>query len=307
MTRVLITGASGFIGHPAMSVLIQRGFEVHAVSRQRAGLTEGAHWHALDLLAPGAPRLLIERIRPQRLLHLAWYAEPGSFWDSPENQRWVTASSDLLKAFALNGGERAVIAGSCTEYDWSVGGECRESATPLRPATAYGQAKLELYEATADLARRSGIEFGWARIFFVYGPREHPARLVSSVARKILAGERAPISEGTQVRDFAYVGDVGEALAAILDSTVQGAVNVASGTPVSVAELVRMIAEEAGGPDLVERGALPVREGDPPSLTADIRRLTEELGWRPRISLSAGVERTVAWWRREIAAPVKGA
>jgi len=302
MSRVLVTGGGGFIGHPTLEALRRRGHEVHAVSRHPQASPGDVTWHTGDLLQPGAAAELIERVRPAMLVHLAWYAEHGKFWDSPENERWVTASKGLLEAFVAAGGRRAVLAGSCVEYDWSEGGVFAEDH-PLHPAPPYGRAKLELSRAAQALADRAGLELAWARLFFLFGPREHPERLVSSVARRILAGEEAPVSEGSQVRDFIYVLDAAEALAELLDSRVNGAVNVASGIPTAVGDLVDMVAEQAGRPELVKRGAIPMREGDPPVLVADVTRLTDEVGWSPPESLDHGIERTVAWWRERI--PVK--
>ena len=98
---------------------------------------------------------------------------------------------------------------------------------------------------------------------------------------------------GEQVRDFLAVEELGDAFAALLDSDVDGAVNVASGRGVPVRDLVAMVARAAGREELVRYGALPSRPGDPASIVADVGRLEREVGWRPRETLEAGIERTV--------------
>jgi nucleoside-diphosphate-sugar epimerase len=145
-----------------------------------------------------------------------------------------------------------------------------------------------------------GIELAWGRIFYVYGPHEHPARLASSVAQALVRGEPVKCTDGAQVRDYTYVSELGEAFAALLDSPVSGPVNMASGEPVRIADLVMALAAAAGRPDLVLLGALPRRAGEPERLTADVRRLRDEVGWSASVRLQEGAERTVEWWRREL-------
>jgi nucleoside-diphosphate-sugar epimerase len=298
VTRVLVTGATGFVGRHALRPLAERGFAVHAVTGRRPPpeLEDLAVWHRADLLEPGGAERVIDAARPTHLLHLAWYAEHGEFWDSLENVRWVEASLHLLLRFAAAGGERAVVAGTCAEYDWSRS-PLSEADSPLAPATLYGAAKHGLHVVAAALADRAGFELAWGRIFFVYGPHEDSRRLVASVARALARGERAPSSHGRQLRDFLNVEDLADAFAALAAADVTGAVNVAAGTSVSIREVVELLGELSGRPDLVELGALPARPGDPDELSADVRRLRDEVGWRPRRSLEDGLRATLEWWR----------
>ncbi|MEA2334601.1 MAG: hypothetical protein QOG40_1091, partial [Solirubrobacteraceae bacterium] len=140
MSRVLLTGSTGFVGRHTLEALVRGGHEVHAVARSAGPPTDGVSWHTVDLLDPAAPgAALISDVEPEMLVHLAWYAAHGSFWSSTQNLRWVECSLALLRAFAAAGGRRAVIAGTCAEYDWSQ--ECLDEDAPLNPATLYGAAK----------------------------------------------------------------------------------------------------------------------------------------------------------------------
>jgi nucleoside-diphosphate-sugar epimerase len=294
MTRLLITGSTGFIGEPAVRAA-RAHFEVHAVAR--SGRTQEAHFRACDLLDPTAAVRLIEDVRPTHLLHLAWMATPGVYWTSPENHRWVEASKRLLLAFARCGGRRAVLAGSCAEYDWSVAGVCHESDTHTRPHTTYGRCKLDLARWATAFGSARGISIAWARLFWMYGPRENPARLVPSVARSLLAGVPAACSAGTQERDFLHVEDVADALVALARGDLTGPVNVGSGRPVTVRDVIDGVARACGRTELVRFGERPALAHEPPLLVADVRRLRDELGWRPRIDLARGLHETVNWWR----------
>jgi nucleoside-diphosphate-sugar epimerase len=143
------------------------------------------------------------------------------------------------------------------------------------------------------------ISFAWGRIFFLYGPHEHPERMVASVINALLRGESARCSHGKQVRDFLYVKDVANAFVALLESCVEGPVNIASGNPVTLRDVIKMIAVQIGREDLVEYGAIPAGANDPRELTADTKRLNTDVGWRPQFDLSRGLDETIAWWKNE--------
>jgi nucleoside-diphosphate-sugar epimerase len=279
-----------------MAQLLNEGHEVHAADIRAGDAREGVTWHEVNLLQDGAGERLAEAADAELLAHLAWYAAPGSFWQAPENELWIGATLALLRAFGEAGGRRAVMAGSCAEYAW---GEpvLRENDTPLEPATLYGACKHATHVAATAIARQLGLTLAWGRVFFLYGAGEHPDRLVSGVARGLLAGEEVPTTEGSQRRDFLDVRDVAGALAALLASDVEGAVNVCSGEAVAVRDVVTRIAEEAAALERVRFGALEQRPGDPDAIVGDVRRLNDEVGFRPSVPLERGLAETVAWWR----------
>ncbi len=296
MKRLLVTGATGFIGEPVVR-LARYHFEVHATARATRGAHAGVSFHPCDLLNADKTARLIETVRPTHLLHLAWVATPGVYWTSPENHRWAEASKHLLFAFARYGGERAVVAGSCAEYDWSASGVCHEHNTPTRPRTTYGRSKLEFGKWAEALGSARGMSIARGRLFFLYGPGEHPARLVPSVARALLAGTPAACSTGTQERDFLHVEDAADALVALVRSELTGPMNIGSGSAVAVRDAIGHVARACGRPDLVQLGARETPAGEPPLLVADAGRLRDELGWHPHIELARGLRETVGWWR----------
>lgn len=298
MRRVLLTGASGFIGIHCIRPLLDRGFEVHAVSRSpRPAGDLGATWHAADLLRPGAARTLVEVVKPTHLLHLAWYVVPGKLITSPENLDWVTVSLDLVRAFAESGGQRLVMCGSAYEYDWAYG-YCTEGLTPCVPDTVYGACKHALHEVVRSYAATRQLSFAWPRVFFLYGPNEHPQRLVSSVVRALLKGEPAPCSHGRQIRDYMHVQDVAEGLVTVADSTHQDVVNVCSGQATTIREIVTTLGRLTGRPELVQLGAIAARANDVPLVVGANARV-ETLGWRPRYGFEEGLQQTIDWWRQQ--------
>lgn len=296
--KVLITGATGFIGRWVGQSLEKRGFEVHGVTSK--SLVEAGrcmpHLHRVNIHDSQDLDAIVARVRPTHLLHLAWVTTPGVYWTTPENYDWVGASLNLMRAAARHGCRRVVMAGSCAEYEWS-GGLCSEDKTPLRPATIYGTCKHALAQMLDAFGRHDQVSTAWGRIFFLFGPHEHPQRLVPSVVRAILEGRPAECTHGNQVRDFLYSADVADAFAALLDSPAEGPVNIGSGEPIRLRDLVTCIAENMGRADLVRLGACPAPPDEPLKLIPDITRLREEVGWTPSETLNSGLEKTISWWR----------
>jgi nucleoside-diphosphate-sugar epimerase len=297
MSRLLITGAGGFVGRACLPLVERAGFEVHAAGRSRLLPGLARHGHAIDLLDTAAVSDLLAEVRPTHLLHLAWLATPGVHRTAPVNRTWTTASLHLVREFVRQGGRRAVLAGTYLEYG-PTETPCREEATPLRPASLYAQCKHDLQQGVTALASQTGLSAAWARLFILYGPGEHPARLTASVIRALLKGETALCSPGAQRRDFLHVADAAAALTALLESDLGGAVNVGSGEAVAVRDVVTRLAAAVGGGGGVRLGALPAPD-EPPCMVADVSRLRDELRWQPQFDLERGLHDAVAWWRAQ--------
>lgn len=242
-------------------------------------------------------------VRPSHILHLAWYVEHGKFWNAAENWQWLDASFHMARRFAELGGERFVMSGTCAEYDWRVDKPYVEYKTPLVPQTAYGLAKATLTDLLRELSAISDFSFASGRIFFPFGEKESPNRLVPSVIRSLLQGQEAKTSHGRQVRDFANVSDVAGALVAILRSDVNGPINIGSGTGTKILDVVSMIGEVTGKGHLLKIGALPAAPNDPPSIVPDVTRLRDEVGFEKKVDLYAAVSGAVDWWQKHLEHP----
>jgi nucleoside-diphosphate-sugar epimerase len=298
--RVLVTGAHGFVGRHAVALLLRRGYEVHCVSRHRRASEGPAIEQAVDLFDAAACRALLATIRPRLLVHLAWNARPGSFWSAPDNLDWVGASLSLTRAFAASGGRRAVYAGSCAEYDWAEP-LLDEERTPLRPATLYGVAKGALRQLVTAASGALGLSIAWGRLFFLYGPGEARGRLAADTIAALLAGMPVLCSTGTQRRDYLHVEDAARALVELMESGVQGPVNIASGDATEVRDLVCRIGKCFGREDLIRLGARLPRGDEPAELRASTDILTRQVGFRPRYNLSEGVADACEQARRGMA------
>ena len=298
---VLVTGATGFIGRNTLVPLLERGFEVVAVtSRVPPETVAGVRYVQCDLSDRPAMRDVMAEVQPSHLLHLAWRAVVSGLWTAPENMDWLQISLDLARAFVEAGGTRMTVCGSCGDYDWTSG-LCTEDVTPLAPGTFYGQAKVALYQALTGFSKINHVELAWARIFFVYGPGEHESRLGASVVKSLLNGEEALCSHGMQLRDYMHVGDVGAGLAALSASSLTGAYNIASGQAVRVKDVIGGLAAAAGRPDLVKLGAREAPAFEPPLIVADMTKTRQSgLDWRPRFGIETGTRDTVEWFRNQL-------
>ena len=294
MRRVLVTGGNGFIGRHTIDGLLARGFEVHAVSRRPQGERDDVEWHVAELFDREATKALTGEIAATHLLHLAWTTEPGTYWTSPENRTWCDASIGLLDDFREQGGERALIAGTCAEYDWSDG-HCIEGETACRAGSPYTEAKLAL----RDHALAMELSVAWARVFFTFGPFERPERLVPSIILPLLAGERAACTDGEQVRDFMYVADTADALVAVLDDDFCGDINIASGQSVTLKDLITSIGDKLDAGNRIDFGKRKRQPGEAPRITAETKRLSDIVGWQPQHTLDAALDETIAWWRAQ--------
>jgi nucleoside-diphosphate-sugar epimerase len=297
MSRLLITGASGFIGRHCLQALATEGHEVHAVSRRRQpeSALPRVTWHERNLLVPGCPTDLISEVKPECLLHLAWYTEPAKYWEGRENIEWVRASLELFHAFAEKGGSRLVAVGTCAEYG-AISGECEENKTPLLPTSLYGVSKHGLERILHFWSLRTGLSSAWGRTFFLYGPYEHPSRVVAYVVLSLLRGEPALCSRGLEIFDFLHVADVASALVSLLESKVQGPVNIGSGNPLSLRYVLEEIGRQLGRLDLVQFGTRESKHATQ-SIWANTQRLVHEVGWKPQYDMPAGIRQTIEWWR----------
>lgn len=271
MKKVVVTGASGFIGRHTLSPLAQRGYEVHPLK--------------LDLAAPHTHLTQLEKMRPTALLHLAWETTPGDYWHTPSNIEWLKCSLDLLKVFSLSGGKRVVIAGSCAE---------------ISPKTLYGACKESLRLTGEAFLTKHEVSFSWGRIFSPYGPHEKSQRLFPTLIHSLIAQTPFKCTSQEHCRDFLFVEDVAEAFVSLLDSSVEGAVDIGSGESVRIGDLVTHIADRLEGLNLIQFSSSPSSEDNPTALIAQRTRLFEEVGFKPKYTLHKGIDKTIEWYRNEI-------
>ena len=275
--RVLLTGASGFLGRYVLGQLTKRGIDTIVVGRSRPA-EHGGDFIRTDLLQNNDCSAVVQRARATHLLHLAWYAEHGTYWTSPLNLRWLEASVRLVETFCSAGGQKVVAAGTCAEYDWSCG-YCHEDTTPLTPASMYGTAKDATRRLAAAVCSAHQVAFAWGRIFLPYGQGEDSRRLIPSLI-EVFQRRRPPFGvNATAYRDFLHAEDVARGFIQLLLSDAEGAYNISSGQPTQIAEVVRLIASAVNGDSRIILDLSSERPGEPEMLIGDSRKL-KALGWQ---------------------------
>ena len=286
--KVLLTGASGFLGKYVLRALQRQDIPAVALGRTRPHGLAPASFIAADLLTTDDFPALTRAAGATHLLHLAWVTEHGSYWNSALNFRWVDATTRLVQAFCASGGAHVVVAGTCAEYEWSQG-RCHENETPLIPATLYGVAKDASRRLVVALCASYGARCAWGRVFFPFGVGEAAQRLVPALVAALL-GQSAPFGVSAQARrDFLYAGDVADGLLALLQSDTSGGINISSGTPTPIAEIVCLLGQLLNkDPQVVL--ALPAQRADDVALLFGENSRLKALGWRQQFTLERGLE-----------------
>jgi nucleoside-diphosphate-sugar epimerase len=305
--KVLVTGAAGFIGSHVLRQLVTYGVDAAGLIRpgsRRWRLEDPPGSVAVlevDLDDVAAVRRALEGWRPDACVHLAWYAVPGRYLDARENVDSLISSLKFIEQLLEVGCSGLVISGTCLEYDLDGVKEPLREDSPVAPATIYASAKHALHGVAAVRCAQAGCRLAWARLFYLFGPYEDDRRLVPSLIQSVLEAREFSATSGEQLRDYLHVEDVADALCRLAVGKANGTFNVASGNPVRISDLIRMVTDICKRSDLVRFGALSGRPGEPAYVAGDAGRLRAETGWAPRLSLSEGLGATVDWWRTRTA------
>jgi nucleoside-diphosphate-sugar epimerase len=304
VTRVLITGATGFIGAQVARAALGAGSDVYALSREPSDtwrlreIVDEIRFVRADLRNADAVASAVRAAMPEICIHAAWYAEPGDYLAAAENLEHTTATWQLAVSAANAGCRRFVGIGTCFEYDTTVG--CLSEATALLPRSLYAASKVAAYVVIEQLAAQYRMESAWARLFYQYGPFEDERRLVPVIIQALLRDQPANLTSGDQIRDYLHVEDVARAVWSLASQGDPGVVNIGSGTPVTVREIGLILGDLLDRRDLLDFGAVASRPDDPPVVCAVNRRLVEGYGWRPLHTLPEGLATTVDWWRARL-------
>lgn len=291
--RILVTGATGFIGRAFCRVASARGHELVGLSRNPHAAATGLALPPAVGILPGSledtPWAEVERNPPDAVLHLAWTAEPGVYLHSPENQRWLEQSRKWFRRMKAMGVQRIAGTGTGIEYAASLEPLNEDTSAP-GPVHPYSIAKRELFEWLR--AEEAGPAWNWFRVFYPYGPGEHPQRICTSLIRGLETGGPLELRTPHSMKDYLFIDDVALGICMALESGKNGAVNIGSGTGVSIHSLAVLITKMLGRDPALVRHSVPLAEDPTPVVVADNTRL-RSFGWKPMVTLEAGIQRLI--------------
>jgi nucleoside-diphosphate-sugar epimerase len=298
--RVLVTGATGFIGRHLVNGLISAKAQVFALVRPGSRLTD--HWrgHATCIECAdwdeAGLRLALASQSFDVAFHLATYGVRPTDRDPGLMLRINVDLPALLVQLCKERDVPLVMAGTFSEYQRPADRSRLTEQSPLETAKIYGASKAAGGIVARALAESLGVKLRLLRFFKVYGEGEAPHRLLPSLVAGLSRGERVPLSDGRQIRDFIHVDDVVQACLAagndmVLPSRPLTATwNVCTGIGHSVETFAALVAQTMGKrAELLGFGELPMRADDEPYLVGDGERMFRELGWLPKLDLEAGI------------------
>jgi nucleoside-diphosphate-sugar epimerase len=305
--RVLVTGATGFIGANVVRALLGMGSDVHVIARASSptfrldDVLARLHRHAATLTDADALQRAFAAAQPHVVLHLATARGQGNEDRSRILEEIVVGSANILRLSREHAVCRVIVTNSSLEYRPAQAPLTEEA--PLEPVTIHGLAKSSSTLLCQQAARDSGTPVCVLRLFHVYGPWESRHRLLPAAIRAALDGTPLPMTGAIIARDWVFVDDVVDAVVRAVGLDRRGEIiNVGSGQEFSNEAVVALVAATLGKPIGRLAGAFAPRPSDVRHRRADRVKAARLLGWEPRHSLAAGVQRTLEWFQLHPAA-----
>lgn len=300
MKKLLITGASGFIGKGILNELSKHTeYDIFAVTTKKANLKKYSNIHVIEanLLIHHECEILVEKVKPQLMIHLAWTLQGNdSFQYDQTNLEWLEVSLHLLRCFIKNGGRRFIFAGSSSEYDLALP-RLSEKIVNVK-INLYGKCKNAFTEIAMILCSQQKISFATARFFSVYGENDtREGRAIPMAIQAFLNKRNVICNSPNSIWDYIYIKDAAKATIKIMESTYDGIVNVSTAIPLSMREVFGTIADIMGCSELL---TLDNQEMPGQILVSDNTVLRNFIQYTPQISFREGIVKTVDWWKKEM-------
>lgn len=290
--RVLITGATGFIGKPLTEALIDANCEVLAITRKEPASKTHIKWLEADLSNAESYRDTVAAFTPEVVIHLAWQGIPDySFETSLGN---LNQSLELLSfVLDLESCKKVIVSGSCWEYSDAIG-ECLE-ADINKPKDNFTWAKHAIRSWLEAHCLKKGIDYAWLRIFYVYGPGQRSGSLLPTVFSSLIEDTLPSINNPHNANDYVYIDDVVEAfMMAVKQSFKSGIYNIGSGESVKVLDICRLAENIVNGSEILTEQLAEnslVKDGAV-DFWASLTEVKKQFGWAPKTSLVDGISQT---------------
>ena len=283
--KILLTGVTGLIGKEVIKPLLDYGYEISALTIDDNNPDCGVNWIKCNIFEENSLKSVFEKEKPSHLLNFAW-ATTGDYLTNNINFEFVKAGLNLLKYFKENGGKRIVYVGTCFEYQFKD--EPLKETDTLNPQTVYAKSKDALHKLAEAFCGQNEISFGYGRIFFVFGRKENEKRLTAHIIKSLREGNEVNIINGDFVRDYMYAKDIAGAFAKLVDTDVQGSVNISTGKGISLKDYALTIAKKIGREDLVNIKYEALNQ--PMFIVGDNSRLINEVKYTPKYTFEKAVD-----------------
>lgn len=284
MKKILLTGSSGLIGQEVVDNLLKNNFDVYAISRRTFPSSKNLHYIKLDLFDTEGTNNLVFKLKPEYLLHLAWLST-GLFNDNI-HFNFLASSINLVNQFILSGGKRLVIAGTYAEY--GNNNSLLTEKTETDPQNVYAMCKDFLNKIVSYQCKKNNISYSWGRVFSAFGLESDNRRLTGDILHKLKDNKEVVIKNGNLIRDYIYNKDVAAAFVSILNSEIEGNINICSGKGTSIKDFAILIAKELGKEHLIKIENQLTQQ--PSKIIGNPSRLIEEVGYKFNFDLNSAIK-----------------
>lgn len=301
--RILITGATGFLGFSILEKIIENGDIPYVLVRNDSNLSKIKSllnvckvFYYKTLQDEELILSLIELETVDSFIHCAWKGVEQRNDSSQITYNVSFTIDSIVLAHKINC-KRWVGIGSQAEYG-AVNAVAMEDSTPIKPFSIYGKAKASCYWAASALCQAYSLEMVWCRVFSLYGPNDNPNYLIPYVIKNLLKGTSPSLTSCQQKWDYLYVSDGANAIVSIANSKVTGIFNVGSGQTIILKEVVEYLKQALNPTIQINFGEVTYTENQILHLEASIDKINQSLNWHPRINLEEGLSKTLFSYRQ---------
>ena len=292
--KILVTGASGFIGSKLVTKLSLSGHDVMGLTRSSNEnfLNKNIQWVSANLSIPSSYKEEVKNFKPNVVIHLSWQDIPD--FSLEKSRLNLNQSIDFLSfILEMDSCKKILVSGSCLEYS-DPNGVCEESDKST-PNSDFTWAKLSLYSWLAMKCHKKAVSLGWMRIFYVYGPGQRVESLIPTILSSLKNNRLPPLNNPNNANDYVYIDDVINSFCLSAEREISsGVFNIGTGYSTSVLDLFKYAEKLVLESDLLSQQLEKIINKNESNVNfwADISKVKRELSWIPETSMSLGINKT---------------